>query len=143
LELLGIHFVCLVNSNSNMDERKQRIQQIVELFPGGMTTEVNRRDMKCWVQGKGFAHWLEDDMPDNRPQFMIKVTEAEQIALLIEHPEKYHRPSANTWKKWLGINLDLEPLDWLDIETRLLNAYAATAPKSLSSQLTKRNFSSA
>lgn len=117
---------------ANMDKRKRRIQLFVERLPGVRTIEVNRANMKCEIATKGFAHWLEDN---GHIELVIKIPQEIQQSLLEQFPDKYHEPSVKTWRKWLGIRLEVNELDWEDIEARLVEAYRATAPKSLSRQM--------
>ncbi|MGW6917743.1 MmcQ/YjbR family DNA-binding protein [Kitasatospora sp. NPDC054939] len=54
-----------------------------------------------------------------------------QTTLTTEDPDRYFRPPYVGHRGWIGIRLDLEPLDWARIEDHILDAHTLIAPARL------------
>ncbi len=44
-------------------------------------------------------------------------------------PERFYLPAYMARHGWIGVRLDIEPVDWGQVEQLLTEAYTATAPK--------------
>src|ERR1044072_7465434 len=122
-----------------MDQRnehvKLKIQSFVESLPGVRTIEINQADMKCEVNLKVFAWWLEDSVPGGGPELAIRFPLVERDELIATYPERYHVPSAKSWKAWLGVRIQPGIASSPELERLLRQAYCSVAPASLKKQL--------
>ena len=61
-----------------------------------------------------------------------------QAALVGSDASCYFRPTpsaSGVFTDWVGMYLDVEPVDWAEVEELLHHAYRLSAPKKLSAQL--------
>jgi formyltetrahydrofolate-dependent phosphoribosylglycinamide formyltransferase len=95
--------------------------------------EVTSHGMPCFgiVKGKKFAYFTEDHHGDGKIALLVKISGAEEQAMLIELDEdRYYRP-AYFGDGWVGIRLDLGDTDWDAIGEWLRKSWLAVAPKKL------------
>ena len=98
--------------------------------------EVTSHGMPCFgiVKGKKFAYFTEDHHGPNSEEggkvaILVKISGAEEQAMLIELDEdRYYRP-AYFGDGWVGIRLDLGDTDWDAIGDWLRKSWLAVAPK--------------
>ncbi len=92
--------------------------------------EVVSHGMPCFgiVGGKKFAYVSVDHHGDGNTALLVKISGADEQALLIEHDaERYYRP-AYFGDGWVGIRLDLGDTDWEAIAGWLAKSWRAVAP---------------
>jgi phosphoribosylglycinamide formyltransferase-1 len=95
--------------------------------------EVLSHGMPCFgiKGGKKFAWFSNDHHGDARTALLVKISGAEEQAMLIERDaERYYRP-AYFGDGWIGIRIDLGDTDWEDIDARIASSWRAVAPKKL------------
>jgi len=95
--------------------------------------EVTSHGMPCFgiIGGKKFAYVSVDHHGDGKTALLVKISGAEEQAMLIESDEdRYYRP-AYFGDGWIGIRLDLGDTDWDHIGEWLAKSWAAVAPKKL------------
>jgi formyltetrahydrofolate-dependent phosphoribosylglycinamide formyltransferase len=95
--------------------------------------EVTSHGMPCFgiVKGKKFAYFTQDHHGDGKTAILVKISGAEEQAMLIElDEERYYRP-AYFGDGWVGIRLDLGDTDWDAIGDWLRKSWLAVAPKKL------------
>lgn len=95
--------------------------------------EVASHGMPCFgiVGGKKFAYFSHDHHGDGRTALLVKISGAEEQAMLIEQDEaRYFRP-AYFGDGWVGIRLDLGDNDWNHIGQWIAKSWRAVAPKKL------------
>jgi formyltetrahydrofolate-dependent phosphoribosylglycinamide formyltransferase len=95
--------------------------------------EVSSHGMPCFgiVKGKKFAYVSQDHHGDGKTALLVKISGAEEQAMLIELDEdRYYRP-AYFGDGWVGIRLDLGDTDWDAIGEWLRKSWLAVAPKKL------------
>ena len=95
--------------------------------------EVNSHGMPCFgiIKGKKFAYVSQDHHGDGKFALLVKISGAEEQAMLIELDEdRYYRP-AYFGDGWIGIRLDLGDTDWDAIADWLRKSWLAVAPKKL------------
>ncbi|NIJ36483.1 formyltetrahydrofolate-dependent phosphoribosylglycinamide formyltransferase [Sphingopyxis panaciterrae] len=95
--------------------------------------EVSSHGMPCFgiVKGKKFAYFTQDHHGDGKTALLVKISGAEEQAMLIELDEdRYYRP-AYFGDGWVGIRLDLGDTDWDAIGEWLRKSWLAIAPKKL------------
>jgi phosphoribosylglycinamide formyltransferase 1 len=95
--------------------------------------EVLSHGMPCFgiVKGKKFAYVSNDHHGDGKVSLLVKISGAEEQAMLIEQDEdRYYRPPY-FGDGWVGIRLDLGDTDWDHIGEWLSRSWRAVAPKKL------------
>jgi len=95
--------------------------------------EVESHGMPCFgvIKGKKFAYFTSNHHADGRTALLVKISGADEQAMLIEQDEeRYFRP-AYFGDGWIGIRLDLGENDWDAIEGWLSRSWRAIAPKKL------------
>jgi phosphoribosylglycinamide formyltransferase 1 len=93
--------------------------------------EVISHGMPCFgiVKGKKFAYVSNDHHGDGRLALLVKISGAEEQAMLIEQDaDRYYRPPY-FGDGWVGIRLDLGDTDWEHIGEWLAKSWRAVAPK--------------
>lgn len=89
--------------------------------------------MACFgiVKGKKFAWVSRNHHGDGKTALLVKISGAEEQAMLIERDaERFYRP-AYFGDDWIGVRLDLPGTDWDDIAARISASWRAVAPKKL------------
>lgn len=95
--------------------------------------EVTSHGMPCFgiIGGKKFAYVSVDHHGDGKTALLVKISGAEEQAMLIDSDEdRYYRP-AYFGDGWIGIRLDLGDTDWEHIGEWLAKSWLAVAPKKL------------
>lgn len=95
--------------------------------------EITSHGMPCFgiIGGKKFAYVSVDHHNDGKTALLVKISGAEEQAMLIDSDEeRYYRP-AYFGDGWIGIRLDLGDTDWDHIGEWLAKSWRAVAPKKL------------
>jgi formyltetrahydrofolate-dependent phosphoribosylglycinamide formyltransferase len=95
--------------------------------------EVTSHGMPCFgiIGGKKFAYVSLDHHGDGKTALLVKISGAEEQAMLIDSDEdRYYRP-AYFGDGWIGIRLDLGDTDWDHVGEWLAKSWLAVAPKKL------------
>ena len=95
--------------------------------------EVTSHGMPCFgiVKGKKFAYFTQDHHGDGKIAILVKISGAEEQAMLIELDEdRYYRP-AYFGDGWIGVRLDISDTDWDAVGEWLRKSWLAVAPKKL------------
>jgi phosphoribosylglycinamide formyltransferase 1 len=95
--------------------------------------EVTSHGMPCFgiIGGKKFAYVSVDHHGDGKTALLVKISGAEEQAMLIDSDsDRYYRP-AYFGDGWIGIRLDLGDTDWDHIGEWLAKSWLAVAPKKL------------
>lgn len=95
--------------------------------------EVNSHGMPCFgiIKGKKFCYFTHDHHGDGKTAILVKISGAEEQAMLIDSDEdRYYRP-AYFGDGWIGIRLDLGDTDWDHIGEWIRKSWLAVAPKKL------------
>jgi len=95
--------------------------------------ETLSHGMPCFgIRGaKKFAYVSTDHHNDGKTALLVKISGAEEQAMLIDSdPSRYYRP-AYFGEGWIGIRLDLGDTDWDHIGEWLAKSWLAVAPKNL------------
>jgi phosphoribosylglycinamide formyltransferase-1 len=95
--------------------------------------ETLSHGMACFgiVGGKKFAYVSVDHHNDGKTALLVKISGAEEQAMLIESDaDRYYRP-AYFGDGWIGIRLDLGDTDWDHISDWIAKSWRAVAPKKL------------
>ena len=95
--------------------------------------ETLSHGMACFgiVGGKKFAYVSVDHHNDGKTALLVKISGAEEQAMLIDSDaDRYYRP-AYFGDGWIGIRLDLGDTDWNHIGDWIAKSWRAVAPKKL------------
>jgi formyltetrahydrofolate-dependent phosphoribosylglycinamide formyltransferase len=113
------------------DYLRGRVRELAMALPEA--DEVVSHGMPCFgiVKGKKFAYFTEDHHGDGKIAILVKISGAEEQAMLIELDEdRYYRP-AYFGDGWVGVRLDLGDTDWDAIGEWLRKSWLSVAPKKL------------
>lgn len=95
--------------------------------------EVTSHGMPCFgiIGGKKFAYVSLDHHGDGKTALLVKISGADEQAMLIEQdPARYFRP-AYFGDGWIAIRLDMGDTDWEAIGDWLARSWRSVAPKKL------------
>lgn len=85
--------------------------------------------------GKKFAWFSSDHHGDGRIALLVKISGADEQAMLIEQDgERYFRP-AYFGDGWIAMRLDHAEVDWDEVDTWLARSWRSVAPKKLTALL--------
>lgn len=99
--------------------------------------EITSHGMPCFgiAGGKKFAYFTHDHHGDGKTALLVKISGADEQAMLIDSDEnRYYRP-AYFGDGWIGIRLDLGDTDWDHIGDWIAKSWMAVAPKKLTKLL--------
>lgn len=123
----------LVVRESSPEWLLERVRERAMALPEA--DEVESHGMPCFgvIKGKKFAYFTSNHHADGRTGLLVKISGADEQAMLIEQDEdRYFRP-AYFGDGWIGIRLDLGENDWDAIGEWLSRSWRAIAPKKLTS----------
>jgi hypothetical protein len=89
------------------------------------------RDKKTFVM---YANHHHDDVL----AFWCAASDGAQETLVASDPERFFVPPYVGHRGWLGVRLDVLPIDWDQIADLVADAYRAVAPKRLVAELDAR-----
>ena len=130
-QLYPATLTAFVTRERSPDYLRARVRELAMALPE--VDEVTSHGMPCFgiVKGKKFAYFTEDHHGDGKIALLVKISGAEEQAMLIElDEERYYRP-AYFGDGWVGIRLDLGDADWDAIGEWLRKSWLAVAPKKL------------
>jgi phosphoribosylglycinamide formyltransferase-1 len=130
-QLYPATLAAFVTRERSPDYLRGRVRELAMALPEA--DEVISHGMPCFgiVKGKKFAYFTEDHHGDGKIALLVKISGAEEQAMLIELDEdRYYRP-AYFGDGWVGIRLDLGDTDWDAIGEWLRKSWLAIAPKKL------------
>lgn len=86
----------------------------------------------AWFVGKGRCFATSaNHHHDERVAFWCAAPEGAQETLMTVEPERYFVPPYVGHRGWLGVYLDVLPVDWNEIAERVAEAYREMAPAKL------------
>ena len=91
-----------------------------------------------FVRGKKSFATYADHHHDDRLAFWCAAPDGAQEALVALNPERFFRPPYVGTRGWLGVRLDVLPIDWDEITDLVADAYRTVAPKRLVAELEAR-----
>jgi hypothetical protein len=87
------------------------------------------------VRRKKFAWHVVDEHGDGRVAFICKAGPGHNEALASAQTERFFLPKYMAHHGWVGLYLDLGPVDWAEVGELATDAYLLTAPRRLASQV--------
>ena len=121
-----------------MDETalRQRVRDICLAFPESSERVQNPAHSGFLVREKTFCYYLNDHHGDGRLALNFKAAPGALGSFIDMDAERFFAPPYMARHGWVGMRIDLEPLDWGFIEMVLTEAYRLSAPKKLAAMVT-------
>jgi hypothetical protein len=114
---------------------RQRVRELCLAFPG-VAEESGHPDHSGFaVAKKRFCYFLNNHHGDGVIGLICKALPGVQGALVDLYRERFYLPAYMHQHGWVGMRLDIEPVDWAQAEQLLREAYIASAPKRLVREL--------
>ena len=112
-------------------ERLERLASICLGFPEVEAVSPAGQHVAFKVRGKTFVYQLVDHHGDGMVAINCKVAPGEAAELVRNGPERFHIPAYLGAKGWVGLRIDLDEVDWAEVEALARFSYRALAPKRL------------
>jgi hypothetical protein len=121
-----------VKTSRGTTGRFRRLVGICESLPDVQTAAIGRRSehRSFLVRKKILAYYLVDHHGDGRIALWCKAAPGEQGRLVDEDPRRFFVPPYLGHRGWVGVRLDLGPVDWAQVAYLVRNAYRLTASRS-------------
>lgn len=84
---------------------------------------------------KTFVTFWDNHHDDGIVGFWCAAPPGAQAELIAADPERFYRPAYVGHRGWLGVRLDVEPVDWTEIAEIVADAYRQVAPRTLVARL--------
>lgn len=107
---------------------REKIAAIVSALPEATCT--GDQHLALAVRKKTFAYFLDDHHGDGVVG-AFKAGLGEQEALVRSDPSRFYVPSYLGPKGWVGVRLDVGPIDWAEVREYLTDAYRLQASRRL------------
>ena len=105
------------------------------------TERLSHGEPTWFVQGKKTFVMYANHHHDDRLAFWCAAPDGAQEALVTADPERFFRPPYVGYRGWLGVRLDVTPVDWEEIAELVTAAYRVVAPKRLLARLDAGSYS--
>ncbi|HSG38851.1 MAG TPA: MmcQ/YjbR family DNA-binding protein [Thermoanaerobaculia bacterium] len=106
------------------------------------TTERLSHGEPTWfVRGKKTFVMFANHHHDDRLAFWCAAPDGAQEALVASDPQRFFVPPYVGYRGWLGVRLDVAPVDWDEIAELVTAAYRVVAPKRLLAGLNAGSYS--
>ncbi len=83
------------------------------------------------VRNKVFAYYLDDHHGDGIASVCCKTSGGEHQDWVARDPARYYLPAYIGARGWVGLRLDVRPVNWREVEALVRDSYRLTAPKRL------------
>ena len=113
--------------------RRRRLSAMLRQLPE--VEESGDQHSKFTVRGRTVAYYLDDHHGDGVVAVDCKAPPGMQAELVSRDPDRYHVPAYLGAKGWVGLRLDLEEVDWDEVEELVIDSYRLVAPKRLAATL--------
>jgi hypothetical protein len=122
------------------DDSLEKLRSLCLALPE--TTERLSHGEPTWfVQGKKTFVMYANHHHDDRLGFWCAAPDGAQEALVASDPERFFVPPYVGYRGWLGVRLDVTPVDWDEIAELVTAAYRVVAPKRLLAGLDAGSYS--
>lgn len=115
----------------------ERLRKLCLALPE--TTERLSHGEPTWfIRGKTTFVTYANHHHDDRLAFWCAAPDGAQEALVTADPERFFVPPYVGHRGWLGVRLDVQPIDWDQIADLVMEAYRTVAPRRLAAELDAR-----
>jgi hypothetical protein len=117
------------------DDVLARMRAICMAMPGA--TEKLSHGEPTWLIGTKNVFAMMDTYHHNADHlgFWCPAPPGAQEVMVANAPERFFRPPYVGHRGWLGVRLDVEPVDWEEVAFLVDQAYRQVAPKRMLKQL--------
>ena len=98
-------------------------------------TEIGGQMPSFRVRDKTFVWYCDNHHGDGKLALWLKAAPGEQEMLVAADPVKFFAPPYVGPKGWIGVRLDVDPIDWDEIAELVEASFRLAAPKRLAAQL--------
>ena len=117
------------------DRDRERLTKICLQFPEVSSSSATGQHVVYSVRKKKFAYHLVDHHGDGRVSLECKAAPGENAELAASERDRFFLPKYMAHHGWVGLYLDVGPIDWVEVEELLTDAYLLVAPKRLTAQV--------
>jgi hypothetical protein len=110
------------------DEPVERLRELCLAWPG-VTERVNHGE-PSWVVGRKTLVTFSERHPKGRVGFWAPAPPGELEAMVATDPERFFKPPYGG-RGWVGVYLDVPPVDWTEAKEIIAEAYRLIAPRKL------------
>ena len=114
-----------------MDSRLTTLSKLCIAMPEA-TREISGTHATFRVRKKTFAYFLSNHHGDGIVSVCCKVLPGDNQALAAGDPGRFYLPAYIASRGWVGLRLDLGPVDWDEVSELVKTSYQLCAPKTLS-----------
>jgi hypothetical protein len=114
-------------------KRRASLARRVERLPDAVVE--GDQHLSLSVRKKKFGYYLDDHHGDGIVALACKAPPGMNSQLAADFPDRYYIPAYVGPRGWVALRLDLDDVDWDEVDELLLDAYRLTAPQRLVAQL--------
>lgn len=115
----------------------ERVRGVCMCLPE-VTERLSHGEATWFVRDKKSFVMMSDHHHDDRLAFHCAAPVGVQEELVESEPDRFFRPPYVGGRGWLGVYLDVEPVDWDEIAAIVVDAYRVIAPTKLIALLDQR-----
>lgn len=112
------------------DPRLTRLLELSRSLPES-GREAFGEHTRIVVRGKTYAWFANDHHGDGVVGAIVKAGQDQADALIAAEPDRFYRPAYLGHKGWVGLRLDVGPIDWDEVRDLMAESYLLIAPKRL------------
>jgi len=117
-------------AKSDSRRQRERLARILARLPEAKAV-THDTHLSLEVRKKRFGYFLDDHHGDGRIALQCKASADLRDMLEEQAPAQFHVPKYLGHKGWVGLWLDVGPVDWSAVQLALREAYLLVAPKAL------------
>lgn len=119
----------------NEPELRQRVRDLCLAFPETSERSTNPLHSAFLVREKTFCYYLNDHHGDGRLALTFKAARGALGDFLEMDGSRFFAPPYMAHHGWVGLYLDVDPIDWALVEQLVREAFRLAAPKRLAAQV--------
>jgi hypothetical protein len=117
-----------------MDPRLERLGEICLALPEAERV-IHAPHAQFVVRRRTFAYFLDDHHGDGIVGLTCKAPGGQPQGLIEANPDRFYRASYLGSRGWVSLRLDVETVDWAEVEDLVTESYIQVAPKRLAAQV--------
>lgn len=117
------------------DPRLAELTVICLGFPEATRTDSGRH-ATFLVRMKTFAYFLNDHHGDGIVSVCCKMGPGENEEVVGADAKRFYLPAYIAHRGWVGLRLDVGPIDWEEVAGLVAGSYSLVAPKKLAKRVT-------
>jgi hypothetical protein len=117
------------------DARLRRLTKICLALPEAVR-ERRASHAEFRVRSRVFAYYLDDHHGDGVVAVSCRTARNENVDWVAADPSRFYLPAYIGSRGWVGLRLDITPVDWRQVAVFVLDSYRLAAPKRLALLMT-------